>query len=254
MKVSIVIPHYGDRAHDLLDPCIRSIYKFTDLSDTEVIVVCNGATEDAWNFCELMEVKGIWFDEAIGYTRACNEGMKVAKGEYIVLLNNDTVLLEQPKNLWIDMLLRAFWDSKVALAGPWMNWCSHAEQDFLVFFCVMIRREALDHIGFLDEVFSPGYGEDCALCCEARQKGWRVVQVPDSTKLEYNGSMALGQFPIYHKGNETFRNWPGGDELLRKNRQILHERYATGIAKAHEIDGYMSNEELSWLATTVKSL
>jgi predicted O-methyltransferase YrrM len=137
----------------------------------------------------------------------------------------------------------------MAIAGPWMNWCPWAEHDFLIFFCVMIRKSVFERIGLLDEeAFGVGYGEDCDLCCKAKAAGFKIAQVPISDKLHYDGRMALGQFPIYHAGNETFRNWPGGEELLRKNRAILRERYGTNIGKAHDCDGYMMDEELRWLA------
>ena len=247
MKVSIIIPHYGDRAHDLLNPLLDSIVKYTDLSNCEIIIVANGCTESAREV--VFEFGGLWFQDALGYARACNEGMKVAKGEYIVLLNNDTVLLEQPKNLWIDMLLRAFWDSKVAVAGPMMAWCPYAEHHFLIGFCTMFRKEALDQIGLYDESFE-AYGEDCDICVRAKKNGWRIKQVPDDEikRLDGQPSVGTGNFPIWHKGNESYRNWPGGEQLLAKNRRILHERYATGIQKAYETDGYMSPEELRWLA------
>jgi hypothetical protein len=137
----------------------------------------------------------------------------------------------------------------MAIAGPWMNWCPWAEHDFLIFFCVMIRKSVFETIGVLDEkAFGVGYGEDCDLCCKAKAAGYKIAQVPVPDRINYDGRMALGQFPIFHAGNETFRNWPGGEELLRKNRAILHERYGTNIGKAHNLDGWMSDEELRWLA------
>jgi GT2 family glycosyltransferase len=250
-KISIIIPTAFDGLESRLKPCLESIQKFTDLTDTEIIVVKNGCT---W-ITDLLNITILSFNEAIGYPAAINAGINVAKGEYVVLLNDDTILLEQPQNQWIDILLRAFWDERMAIAGPWMNWCPWAEHDFLIFFCVMIRKSVFKTIGVLDEkAFGVGYGEDCDLCCKAKADGFRISQVPIPDKLEYDGCNAHGQFPIYHKGNETFRNWPGGEELLRKNRATLHERYGTNIGKASECDGFMEIDELRWLANTVRKL
>jgi beta-1,4-mannosyl-glycoprotein beta-1,4-N-acetylglucosaminyltransferase len=175
--------------------------------------------------------------------------MKVAKGEYIVLLNNDIVLLEQPKNLWIDMMLRAFWDSRMAIAGPMMSWCPWAEYQFLIGFCIMIRKEFIYQQGMYDESFE-AYGEDTDLCIRAQRTGWKITQVPDNEirRLDGQPSVGTGVFPIWHKGNESYRNWPGGEELLAKNRKILHDRYATNIGKAKALDGWISDEEMRWLA------
>jgi len=250
MKVSIIIPTAFDSLESRLKPCLESVRKFTDLSETEIIVVKNGCT---W-IEDLPDCKVLSFNDAIGYPAAINAGINIAKGEYVVLLNDDTILLEQPKNQWIDLLLRAFWDEKMAVAGPWMNWCPWAEHNFLIFFCVMIRKSVFERIGVLDEeAFGVGYGEDCDFCCKAKAAGYRITQVPITDKLDYDGRMALGQFPIYHAGNQTFANWPGGEELLRKNRAILRERYGTNIGKAHDLDGWMSNEELRWLAQQARN-
>src|SRR4029077_15523388 len=122
---------------------------------SEIIVVKNGCT---W-IADLPDCKVLSFDDAIGYPAAVNYGIKQAQGDYVVLLNDDTILLEQPKNQWIEILLRAFWDEQMAIAGPWMNWCPWAEHDFLIFFCVMIRKSVFERIGLLDEeAFGVGYG------------------------------------------------------------------------------------------------
>lgn len=95
-NTSIVIPTF-QHFEDCLRPCITSIIQFTDLSNVEVIVVANGCGDDGTK--EYVESLGgpfklIWFDNNLGYAKATNEGMKVAKGEYIILLNNDTKLLD----------------------------------------------------------------------------------------------------------------------------------------------------------------
>jgi len=238
---SIIIPTC--KSENLI-PCLESVRKFTDLEKTEIIVVCNGYdAEPPQGVIVVFDAK------MIGYPAAINEGAKVARGEFIVPLNDDTILLDQPRNQWIDILRQPFDDPRTAVSGPWMNWCPWAEHDFLLFFCVMIRKTVFDQLGGLDvEAFTDGYGEDCDFCCKSEAAGYRNIQVPTQDKVGYDGRMALGQFPIYHAGNKTFANWPGGEELLRKNRAILHERYGTNIGKAHNCDGFMADAELRWLA------
>lgn len=237
--ISVVIPTCK---HENLVPCLESVRKYTE--DTEIIVVANGYNGPLTvNVDRLIE-----FPDMIGYPAACNAGIEAAKGEFIVLLNDDTILLEQPKNHWLNILQAPFNDPRMAITGPWMNWCPYAEHDFLIFFCVMIRKSALNVIGMLDTNFGAGYGEDCDICCKAKEAGFKIAQVPGETKPSYDGRMALGQFPIYHAGNKTFANWPGGNELLAHNREILRQRYATNIGKAKALDGWINDEELRWLA------
>jgi len=147
MKYSIVIPSFN-HCKDLLKPCIESVIKYTDLNNSEIIIVANGCTDETKKylmnngFCygyssPINQIKkSIWFDKSIGYTKATNEGIKIATGEYIVLLNNDCVLLPQPINTWINQLLQPFKDDKmVGGTGPFLM----GYPRFIVFFCAMIK-------------------------------------------------------------------------------------------------------------------
>src|ERR1039458_4330746 len=114
-KVSIVIPSYN-HLQDFLIPCCQSIINYTDLTDVEIIIVANGCKDGTREYINSLgpNFKLIWFDEGLGYTVATNEGVKVAEGEVIILMNNDVVLLPQRKNEWIEFLLEPLKD-KVAI-------------------------------------------------------------------------------------------------------------------------------------------
>lgn len=294
MKYSIIIPTYN-KCFETLEPCINSFIEFCDFSnnDIEIIVVANGCTDETAEFLRSeklfdVPIKTLWFKEPIGYTKATNEGIKKARGEYIVCLNNDTVLLAQSKNDWLKILEQPFLtDQAVGITGCMKEHCPHADRKFLLFFCVMIARKVIDKIGLLDESFSPGYGEDCDYCCKAEDVGFKILQVPDESNNYYAENRKVGNFPLYHIGNVTFKNWPDGDKLLEKNNNILRERYLrpqgldgkhTGnageqgakgfdvpkelaievnglmIERAKTCDGFMTDPELLWLANTASKL
>jgi len=86
MKISVILPTYL-HLEDCLRPCIESIKKYTDLTDIEIIVVANGPNDGTREYVWQQGDPFIYlgFAEPIGYTRACNEGIKIAKGDYIVL-------------------------------------------------------------------------------------------------------------------------------------------------------------------------
>lgn len=227
MKYSIIIPTYNHC--DLLKACIESIIAYTDLSDCEIIVVANGCTDGTWDYltnAELFPGTLVWFAEPKGYTKATNEGIRRATGKYIVLLNNDTVLLPQPKNQWLEILEKPFkiCSQRVGVTGPMKEKTEAIDRDFILFFCAMISRECLNEVGLLDEIFSPGYGEDTCFCIEAENKGFLVVQVPEEKKTYYADKRQTGNFPIFHHGNETFRHHPDPD-LIHRNNAIIKERY-----------------------------
>jgi GT2 family glycosyltransferase/2-polyprenyl-3-methyl-5-hydroxy-6-metoxy-1,4-benzoquinol methylase len=231
MKYSIII---GTLNHleDCLIPCCEAIKKYTDLSNVEVIIVANGCTDGTREYVESLgeSFKLLWFDKPLGYARANNEGLKVASGEYIVLLNNDAFLLEQPVNQWLDMLEKPFKkDPTVGLTGPIKGRSDPAGRDFIIFFCVMIKREVFDKLGLLDESFGVGGGEDTAFSIEAEKIGYKLVQVPDSP-TEYNPDTKLihGGFKIYHKGEATVHDKslvPEWGKIFEENSLKLAKRY-----------------------------
>jgi len=282
-RYSIVIPSY--LRHDKLAQCIQSIIAYTDLSQVEVIVVCNGASQEAERICvanrrqrieeyeaDLLKADSIraedrfewesrlssalevlrsadtdppisllWYPEPLGYPRACNAGIRAAQGEYIVLLNDDCLLLTQPKNQWIDVLAKPFLeDGTVGITGPQRLWDENSEHDFLIFFCVMLRRTCLDDIGLLDESTGIGFGEDTIASIEAERKGWKVLQVPDDTHVNElatidpntttletwkHDKIHIGNFRLFHDAESTLGRMPESEEVLRRNRKMLRERY-----------------------------
>jgi len=219
MKISIVIPTY---THDVM-PCLRSVFQYT--SGAEIIVVANGSPPP--KVAALRNLPGIRLIESpepLGYAGAVNVGVKNSTGDYIVLLNDDCLLLEQPVNRWLDQLLAPFSSPTVGLTGPLYGYSAPADANFLVFFCVMIRRAVFDAIGYLDESFNPGAGEDTDFCIRAEQAGFKVVTATvGPTRPE--GGLVIGDFPIYHKGEATVAHLPGWEETFKKNAQKLLEKY-----------------------------
>lgn len=111
--VSVIIINYN--TFKLTSNCIRSVYKQTKTTDFEVILVDNASTEcDAELFKK--EFPGITFlksPENVGFAKGNNLGIKRAKGEYILLLNSDTELLNDA----IGIALRTLLDSRVGVVS-----------------------------------------------------------------------------------------------------------------------------------------
>ena len=77
------------------------------------------------------------------------------------------MFLPQPKGQWVEMLVKPFEsDPKIGITGPLQLHDDYADADVIIGFCLCISRKVLDKAGgLLDEVFSPGGGEDIDLCC-----------------------------------------------------------------------------------------
>lgn len=230
VKYSVVIPTYN-HCDDLLKPCLESIEQYSDMTQIEVIVSANGCTDNTREYVESLDpkiYKLVWSDEALGYTKATNLGIKAAVGEYVVLLNNDTLILPSEKNTWLNMLEQPFIErDNVGLTGPLELFDDYANSPALIFFCVMVKRELFDKIGLLDEIFTPGGGEDIDFSVRAKLAGYDAVQVVTS---EYNGVTNVGNFPIWHKDNKTFGDIPEyGNYIVKRNGLINAKRFNKSI-------------------------
>ena len=235
-KYSVVIPTYN-HLDDFLKPCLESIINYTDLQSTEVIVVANGCVDGTASYVNSLtstypNIKLIDVKEGLGYTKATNIGIKAAQGEYIVPLNNDTRLLEQYKDQWLQMLEDPFLnDPLMGVTGPLWQVDKITGYKFIIFFCAMIPKRLIDELGLLDEVFSPGSGEDIDFCIKAQLKGYKVQVVPTYTKLErQEGKIVAGNFPIYHYAEGTFENIEDYSTVTFKRNSLVNlKRYNKDI-------------------------
>jgi GT2 family glycosyltransferase len=97
MKLSIVIVNWNSA--NLIRECVDSILK-TDggkinSDDYELIVIDNGSTDASIEYLSSLKdkIKLIKNNSNIGYAPACNQGMRTAQGEYVLLLGSDTIML-----------------------------------------------------------------------------------------------------------------------------------------------------------------
>lgn len=245
-KYSIVIPTYN-HCEDLLKPCIESIKRYSNLDNLEVIVVANGCVDGTRAYVDSLGswAKLIWVDEAIGYTKATNLGIKAARGEYVVLLNNDTELLAQPVDQWLHMLEEPLKQPDTGLSGPLQLYDRYAASWVLIFFCVMVKRSLFNQIGLLDEIFTPGGGEDIDFTVRANLAGYKSVCITE-THFSREAGTNVGQFPIWHKDNRTFRDISEYSKVIVKRNGLINcKRYNKDIklnlgAGGIEYEGYLS--------------
>lgn len=215
-KYSIVIPTYNN-CEKYLKPCIESIIQYTDMADVELIVSANGCTDNTKQYLFYLStvvpnLKAVWNDEPVGFAKATNEGIKLASANRIILLNNDTVLLERDKNQWLKML------DTGDISGVWSQYSHITKRRFAVFFCVMIDRKVFDTIGLLNEEYGVGGCEDIEFCAKAQDAGFKI-------DLNFDD----GSFPIYHAAEgtvldpELVQNWA---QVFAQNETKLASKYA----------------------------
>jgi len=224
--ISIIIPTYNN-LESFLRPCLRSIATNTNMKDVEVLVSANGCRDGTAEYVtELGEpFKLVLSTDPIGFPKAVNAGIKESAGDYVILLNDDTILLQQSANAWIDMLLKPFLDDPdVGLTGPLKSYIPELKKEFLIFFCVMIKRELFSELGYLDESVGLGGTEDMRFCIEAQNAGYKIVQVPDE-QSKVDNDRVIGGFPIWHEGEGTMSGITEWSNTLDKNMTTLIETY-----------------------------
>ena len=212
MKYSIVIPTYNN-CEKYLKPCVDSIIKYSNMDEVELVISANGCTDNTYDYLQELHTKiphmtSVWDDDQLGFAKATNEGIKVARADKIVLLNNDTIILGPN---WLERL------DKEDITAVLMQPSPISQNQFAVFFCVLIYRKVFDVIGLLDEQFETGGCEDMDFCFRAQEAGFRINDV---------GSR--GDFPIYHVAEGTMhdktlvQNW---DEKFKTNLARLSNKH-----------------------------
>ncbi len=206
-KVSIIIVTYQNVA--LTRACIESILRCTAYPHYEIIIIDNASSDETPAYLRTLAeteptVKIILNDENRGFAAANNQGITIARGEFVILLNNDTVVTPG----WIEGLIAHLKDPRIGMVGPVTNFVGneakievnyrdldamqtfaadytrrHAGQVFeismLAMFCVALRRDTIDQIGLLDESFGIGMFEDDDYSERIKQHGLRVICTRD---------------------------------------------------------------------------
>lgn len=211
MKLSVVIVSYNVRSY--LEQCLQSVQKALEGIEGEVFVVDNRSDDDS---VEVVKTRYPWVrlianDENMGFAKANNIAIRQAGGEYVLLLNPDTVVEEDtlrqvlafmdshPKAGGAGVMMHnadgsLAPESRRALPTPWVSclkmlgftkryymshlpWDQPGRIDVISGAFCFLRKKTLDEIGLLDEDFFM-YGEDIDLSYRLLKGGWENWYLP----------------------------------------------------------------------------
>lgn len=252
-KCDVIVPIYN--AYDCVVELVESLLKYTNLDENRIILI-NDKSPDK-RISELLEEykkkypKFIILENEVnkGFVGTVNVGMKQSKKNDVLLLNSDTIVTKN----WLDNIKKCAYSSKkIATVTPLSNNATMAsvpvpfkrnelpegisidemakiveENSFLDYpdlptghgFCLYIKREVLDKIGYFDEeTFGKGYGEENDFCFRCLDIGYRNV--------------LCDNVYIYHKESQSFSE--SKLALMEENGKKLENRYPEYYKELHK--------------------
>ncbi len=275
--LSIIIPVWNQ--HEMTKDCLEAIRANT--KDYEIVLIDNGSDPpiafsipDAWarvlepgrdaRYVPMVEGAGniqiIYNETNLGFPVAINQGIRAAKGDIIVLLNNDVIVTEN----WLN---RLEWHLlKYDVIGPMTNYCAglqqatipvyndeaelneqtmkwqidHAFQSqevvWIIGFCMAFKKSLYDELGSFDESLWPCSGEELDFCLRARAAGYKVgiakdVYIHHFGSMTFKALMDAGQIGDYNllcnrNENHVSKKWGSDDwkqqEIEETNANTIH--------------------------------
>jgi O-antigen biosynthesis protein len=251
--VSVIVPTYGQLPFTLR--CLASIAEYPPGLPIEVIVI-----DDAWNEPEaalLKAVRGIRLvrnPTNLGFLHSCNKAAALAKGRYLLFLNNDTQVLDG----WLEPMVALFRqrpdtgavgakllypDGRLQEAGgivwqdasgwnfgrledparPEYNYVR--EVDYCSGAALMVERTIFAGLGGFDQRYAPAYFEDTDLCFRLRRLGLKTLYQPAARVVHHEG--------VSH-GRDT---GVGIKSYQVKNRRTFVDVWADVLATQHYPNG-----------------
>ncbi|MHB8462007.1 MAG: glycosyltransferase [Vulcanimicrobiaceae bacterium] len=224
----------------------------------EIIVVDNGSDEAtvAW-LREQPELRVIYNTENRGFAGGNNQGMAIARGEFVIVLNNDVLVTDG----WVEGLLAPFGRiPALGMTAPRSNKVAGSQQleianytsadeyqsfaqrtrhesagigwltDRAIGFCLCIDRRVISEVGGFDEHYGVGNFEDDDFSLRVRSAGYKILVCDDVV--------------IHHFGSKTFAaNKIDYADTMQRNWSIFAKKW--GFQKAFPQNGYSSTEAIA---------
>lgn len=253
---------------DLLLPCLTSVYEATQNTDLDIWVVDNASSDATTAVVEATfpKVTVVQNETRRGFSTNNNTVLERGLGRYLMLLNDDTLILDgaldelvafmdahpeagavscaqvNPDGSWQHAFGR-FPNPFVEGLWPSANW-SHRlvgrqeqpfEVDWVCGAAIMVRREVIEQVGVLDTAFDPIYSEEVDWCYRIKEADWRIFLLP--------------HVRIIHYGGQTMnRAMPNKYELLLSHKVLFFQKHhgegATRLYRA--ILGLSTAAKLAW--------
>jgi GT2 family glycosyltransferase/glycosyltransferase involved in cell wall biosynthesis len=259
-EISIVIAAYGKVEYTLR--CLQAIARNPPSVSFEVLVLEDASGDSDAARCG--EVRGLRYIENevnLGYLRTCNKGVRVSRGRYVYLLNNDTQvmpgaidvlyqhcvgndrLLVGSRLIYPDGTLQDAGGVVWADGAAWIYGRSdhpgrHAynyprEVDYCSGASLMLARILWDEVGGYDERYAPAYYEDTDLAFQVRGVGGKVMYLPTSVVIHDEG---VSHGTSVDHGLKAYQKINAGKFAQKWSAEIARDAYpvCTHLLKAKD--------------------
>ena len=218
MKVSFLIITWNGL--ELLKGCLSTLSTYLNRNDVEVIIVDNGSQDGTVEYLktEHPTIRLIELSTNKGVAAARNKALKIAKGDYLFIIDNDLLMNDEAvegmlkymdshtevglcgcrlldANGYVQpsakqypgvayKLKNLLFSGKYNYSYDLLSANEPLEPVYLIGACQLVRREAFLAVGYLDEhIF---YGpEDADFCIRMKQEGWRVIYLPQYEMIHF---------------------------------------------------------------------
>ncbi len=266
--VSIIIPIYNKPYYTF--SCLKSILEKSNDSSYEVIIVDDGSDEDTSDMLGMVKnITVLKNKRNMGVVGSYNRGAGKAKGNYLVFLNNDTLVTQG----WLSGLRKTlqnvpdaglvgaklvYPDGRLQEAGGivWKDGSSWnygnlddpgrpeysymREADYCTGACLMIERNLFSQIGGFDSLYSPAYYEDVDLAFKVRSYGKRVIFEPTVEVVHFEGITSGRDLTKGVKRYQVLNQ----DKFRNKWQKELVEHRNNGVQPDMEKDRYVKKRIL----------
>ena len=260
-KCDVIIPVYN--APDYVEMCVFALINNTNMDDIGTIYLMNDNSNDVTrNLLDNLgekykdkKIKVIHNKENLGFIKNVNKGFSMCKSDYVMLLNTDCFVAKNTVGKLMNHMIK---DENIGLICPI---CSNAANLTLPIFegfsyqmmdellerkfsginydactvvgnCLMISKKCIDEVGYLDEIYGMGYGDETDYQFKSMEKG-------------FSAKVALDVY-VFHKAEVSFNTTnKKRSERLEKNRKIFFDRWGEQYYKL--LEEYNKHEPIKFI-------
>ena len=261
-KCDVIIPVY--KSPEWVKLCVYSLFKNTKSDTLNKVYLVNDCDDELTINClnnlaiKYPKIEIVTNEENLGFIKTVNKGLKKSSADYVLLLNTDCIIA---KNTIEKLISHTLENKNIGLICPvssnaanltleMFDGFSYMEMDKLlerkfkgicfdactvVGNCLMITKECIKKVGYLDEIYGTGYGEETDYQFKAMEKG-------------FEAKVAIDTY-VFHKSEVSFGTSKEKQEKLERNRKIFFDRWGSEYYSLME--KYNKNDPIKYILNNI---